>query len=129
MLTALRKGEATIFATADNGVVATCRVQVDTHFKHFDVKDVDFILPSNVTTIEAEAFVGMIAKRIVIPKQCHSIGSRAFADYGNFRIIYFEDGDNVSIMDNFIENSPETLIIAPEGSKMEAWADERNVLY
>ena len=35
----------------------------------------------------------------------------------------------MSIMDNFIENSPETLIIAPEGSKMEAWADERNVLY
>ena len=75
-----------------------------------------FVLPSSVQYIEEEAFTGIIADKVVIPATCRSIGSRAFANCPNLKIISFEsEGGNIEVASDFLENSGSPVIDTPEG--------------
>ena len=64
----------------------------------------DFVLPTGVTAIEAEAFSGIAAKYVWLPDDITSIGSKAFAD-STVSYVYIPDGcDNIAA-DAFPDNT------------------------
>ncbi len=59
-------------------------------WNEFYMDEADFVFPEGITTIEAEAFVGIDAEVIVIPNTDNqiTIGSKAFVNCYNLRQIY-----------------------------------------
>jgi len=79
----------------------------------------DFILPSSLTTIEAEAFRGGAFSYVVLPEGAESIGSRAFADCPKLAYIYIPA--SVTSIDENAFDGVEGLTIfgAPESAASE----------
>lgn len=71
-VTALGTGTVTVTASDGNGMTATCTVTAR--------EPVVTVLPTYMTRIEEEAFAGSALEAVIIPAECESIGSRAFAD-------------------------------------------------
>jgi len=58
-------------------------------------------LPADLTEIEAEAFAGTDAQRIVLPASCAAVGSRAFADSDSLVEVIVPGADTVIPADAF----------------------------
>ena len=81
---------------------------------HYNTPDhADFMLPANVTTIEAEAFRGIGATSVYIHGGVTSIGSKAFAYCPNLQSISFGNG-NISVEEDFLAGCPSSIIIIVE---------------
>ncbi len=75
------------------------------------------LLPPFMNVISGEAFTGIAADAIYIPSGVAEIGSRAFASSPNLKIIHFENGDNISVAEDFVSGCNCDLIIdAPKNS-------------
>ena len=91
-----------------------------------------FKLPAAITTIEAEAFEGSIAEAFEIPAGCTSIGSRAFANCPNLKVLIIRSS-SINIADDALEGNFEATgacrvtIISPEGSDLPSWCKQHGV--
>ena len=78
-------------------------------------------LPSALSTVEDEAFEGSSAvEAIHLGSQVGTVGSRAFANMPSLLQVEFTSDEVTIAQDAFAQSSP--LIICPEGSDMEAYA-------
>ena len=84
----------------------------------------DFILPSSLTTIEAEAFAGGAFSYVKLPEGATTIGSRAFADCPSLRHIYIPEATTGIAADAF-EGVSGLTILGHSGSYAEFYA-QRN---
>ena len=91
-----------------------------------------FKLPASLTTIEAEAFEGSVAEAFEIPAGCTSIGSRAFANCPNLKVLIIRSS-SINIADDALEGNFEATgacrvtIISPEGSDLPSWCKQHGV--
>ena len=83
-------------------------------------------LPSNLTTIESEAFAGVSAKVIIIPDTVETIESLAFANNPNLEVLYFE-GSPYSIAADMLSGSNGVTVSVIRGSYAENWAKARGL--
>lgn len=81
----------------------------------------DFVLPAALTHIESGAFEGDAFSYVVIPDGVAQIEARAFAACPNLRYAEFM-GVNTEIDDTAFDGVTNLTIIAPVGSKAEAYA-------
>jgi len=93
---------------------------------------VTFKLPAELTTIKAEAFEGSIAEAFDIPAGCTSVGSRAFANCPNLKVLIIRSS-SISIADDALAgNFEETgacrvTIISPADSNLPSWCKQHGV--
>ena len=81
----------------------------------------DFILPSDLITIDASAFESINTRSIYIPDSCTSIGAHAFSD----NVIYqLRLPRSCAIDGTAFDDSDLFAIVAPAGGSSEAWAQE-----
>lgn len=113
LLTALRVGEVTVTARSSNGMTASCAVTV--HISSV------LTLPDSLTVIEAEAFAGMSAEKVVLPAGVTGIGSRAFADCASLRTVVIP-GETIAIADDAFDGCEGLTFVCAEGSKAAVWA-------
>lgn len=85
----------------------------------FPSDDPDFILPLDLTTVEASAFVGIDARYVWIPDQVTLIGTEAFADCPSLEYIYIPYGCTI-VEDALPEN---TVILGIDGSPAETYGN------
>ncbi|MBR0463191.1 MAG: Ig-like domain-containing protein [Clostridia bacterium] len=117
LVRAVGSGQATIIASARNGVNAVCTVRVRELRK--------LVLPSSLTVIEDEAFMNDAGfDLVVLPVGCTSIGDYAFA--GERTLLYVKIPDSVTSIgehafDDYAGGS-HVRIIANEGSYAWSWA-------
>ena len=76
-------GTAQISVITHNGLTDICQVECMNH------PSTTLALPAALTRIEAEAFMGVTAKVIIVPASVTEIRSRAFADCPNLRLLVF----------------------------------------
>ena len=79
-------------------------------------------LPANLTRIDAKAFYGVTAQKVVVPSGCESIGSMAFAQ-SNVQLAVIP-GSVTSIAADAFSGCSVTIITDSESSYAAAWADE-----
>lgn len=80
-----------------------------------------FTLPGFLTEIEAEAFEGVAAEKIVIPGTVTSIEASAFANCPDLLVVEIEDGASGISTDAFVDSGA-FMIYGHEGSSAEAYA-------
>ena len=81
----------------------------------------DFLLPASLTRVEDGAFEGGAFGYVLIPEGVTQIESRAFAACPNLRFAKFL-GESTMIDDTAFDGVTNLTIIAPVGSKAEAYA-------
>ena len=86
------------------------------------VSEPDFVLPAALTEIGSEAFAGGAFSYVLIPETVTRIDSRAFAACPKLRYAAFMGADTV-IDPGAFDGVSGLKIIAPSGSKAEAYAD------
>ena len=74
-----------------------------------EIPNFDFILPSYLTVIGEEAFMGISARAVKVPVGCTTIASRAFANCPNLVYIYIPS-TVTSIADDAFEGSENIVI-------------------
>ena len=84
-------------------------------------------LPSGLTEIEAEAFAGIAAEKVIVPNGVTRIGDRAFADCPNLKEMELPEG--VTFEGAPLEGSGPVFVYGTPGSWLEAYADEVEGLY
>ena len=91
-----------------------------------------FKLPAALKAIEAEAFEGSTAEAFEIPEGCTSIGSRAFANCPNLKVLIIRSS-SITIADDALAGNFEATgacrvtIISPEGSDLPSWCKQHGV--
>ena len=85
-------------------------------------------LPTGVTTIEDEAFMGTGGKHIVLPDDAEVIGRSVFADCSSLQTITIP-ASVVSVGDGLLEDSEQAIILCSSGSMVQAYADEHRLQY
>ncbi len=91
-----------------------------------------FKLPAALKAIEAEAFEGSTAEAFEIPEGCTSIGSRAFANCPNLKVLIIRSS-SITIADDALAGNFEATgacsitIISPAKTDAHIWAMEHGV--
>ena len=88
----------------------------------------DFILPSALTTIEEEAFVGGSFEYVKLSEYVTYIGSKAFADCSNLKHIYIPQTTN-RIEDDAFDGVGAFIIHGVSGSYAEDYANEHGIIF
>ena len=114
----LAPGTATITATSFCGDVSVQTLTVSD-------KRV-YSLPDSTTIISTEAFAACPANKIIIPKGCAAIGTRAFADCSDLTEIVIP-ASVTSIADDAFSGSGKVSITAPAGSFADAYAAQHGI--
>ena len=122
VFTAIRPGCYTITAGAQGYTDA--RADIVVHSSE------QFVLPADVTTVEAEAFSGTGAVEIVLPDGVESIGEGAFADCAGLLIVSVPDSVTRIAQDAF-DAADEALltILCSEGSAAHEFAMDAGLKY
>lgn len=92
----------------------------ETAVRHYIGSDT-LSLPASLIRIEAEAFSGTKAQKIVIPATINSIESRAFAYSESVQIVRFE-GYACGLEDDILAGNKHVIIECFRGSPIEEWA-------
>ena len=99
-------GTATITATAASGVTASMTIYVR--------EPSELVLPTSITEIENEAFMGIACEVVIIPENCTTIGEHAFA--GCTELLYVRIPASItSYPASAFEGCNESLMIDWEG--------------
>ncbi|MBR0464674.1 MAG: leucine-rich repeat protein [Clostridia bacterium] len=93
------------------------------HFDWSGPEYEDFILPADLTVIEAEAFSGLGAEalHIVVPEGCQSIGDGAFANAADLLLVDVM-GQDTAIAENAFSGCEEMKLNCLRGSAADTWA-------
>lgn len=78
-------------------------------------------LPGALKTVEAEAFAGVPAQRIVVPAGVNSIGEKAFAGCANLRVVSLPSNLS-SLPDNAFDQCGGVTVYGPAGCSLEGVA-------
>ena len=119
-VTAVGAGAAVITAMYENKATAKCTVIVTPKDKLY--------LPANTKTIESEAFANISTAMIVVPDGVSSIGSKAFANNMNLRLVQLPAG-NISIAKDAFSGSNYVTLICVDGSSAHQYAIANNISY
>ena len=85
-----------------------------------------FRLPTALTTIENQAFLGTAPNRVVIPKTVTSIGSEAFAENSElYKVIVY--ARSLTIAPDAFEDCPNLTVSGYTGTAIESYCKERNI--
>lgn len=82
----------------------------------------DFVIPTDTTTIEANAFEGIAASIVEISANCTSIGDYAFKDCGQLTQIRIPAG--CAIGQDVFDSCEKVYIFGTAGSDAEHYCDE-----
>ena len=82
-------------------------------------------LPHALKEIRDESFMGTTADKVVIGEMCERIGARAFAGCWSLKVVVIPESVT-EIADDAFENLGRLIIVAPEGSAAETFADEHD---
>ena len=82
----------------------------------------DLVLPSGLTLISEEAFMGGSFTYVKVPENCERIGKRAFADCRELRHISLPENVAFIAADAFEGVAEDMVIHGPEGSYAEFYA-------
>ena len=86
----------------------------------------DLVLPTNLQSIEEEAFYGDASlDRVILPRGLESIGPRAFAD-SSVRVIYLP-GTLYEVAENAFDGTSLQGVIVDEGSWVSGWAEQQGL--
>ena len=121
LVTAKGTGTATITASVTNGPSVSCIVSVAGNMSLMT-------LPSDLKTVEEEAFLGTATSRVAIPSGVESIGARAFANSPALRFVVIPDSV-VSISDSAFANDPNLCLICSENSAAKEYAVSHGIEY
>lgn len=83
-------------------------------------------LPEQLVSVEEEAFTGCPAQCIVLNDRCESIGCRAFAECSDLILIEIP-ASVTAIADDAFEGAANAVVVTPEGSFAESWADQHEM--
>ena len=108
-------------------ICANCG-QTITGSGYYISKDGIYDLPSNLTSIGDEAFVGIGTYQVTIPEKVETIGSRAFADCDVLFLVIIPDSVTEIAADAF-EGSDKMVILCSEGSYAHEYAVKNGVAY
>ena len=86
------------------------------------------VIPSSVTEIEEEAFLGTNAECVVIPDGCTKIGARAFGDCSGLTYVYMPDGVE-DIDAGAFGNSARVVFICESDNAAARFARRYNIRY
>ena len=110
-ITALESGTAVITATEQmKNRTSACTVTV---------YESDFVLPTDLTEIEEEAFEGIDAGFVYVPDNCEKIGAHAFRD-SNIRQIRIPA--DCEIGDDILAGCEDVMVFGTAGSEAEQYA-------
>ena len=115
-----------VHITCHDGTVAHIYAIENEHqytLRPYSIKDFDFQMPASLTTIEEEAFSGIVARRVRLGENVTSIGSKAFAYCPNLVSIYIPDGCT-SIPKNAFDGVAHLTIYGHDGSYAEFYANK-----
>lgn len=101
-------------------------------WNEYYMDDAAFVLPADLTTIEAGAFTGIDAEVIVIPRTDNevTIGSKAFANCYKLRQIYLPENVTSIAADAFDEHMPIIIFADTYGTAAETFANSHaNIEY
>lgn len=87
------------------------------------------VLPSGLTAVEAEAFTGVDAEYVAIPKTCKSIGANAFANCAGLMCAVIPASVKDIDATAFKNCGQELLIVAPANSAGADYAATHGILY
>lgn len=91
--------------------------------------DTDFILPANLRTIEAEAFVGLNAQTIDLRKsKVTSIGSRAFADCTDLTVVFCPN-TLIQIADDAFDGCKDLFLVCESFNTAAQYAYDHDLRY
>lgn len=90
--------------------------------------DPDFTVPSDVITIEPEAFSGIKAKRIKLSERIETIDSKAFSNCSSLTQIYIPSSCTTIALDAF-EDVNGLMIFGNEGSYAESYAHNNGFVF
>jgi len=85
------------------------------------------VLPNSLKTIEAEAFEGVIAEKIVVPNGVTSIGSKAFANCP--RLMEIELPAGINIDEHAFDGCGAIVLYGKAGSYLDGYAARCNELF
>lgn len=98
--------------------------------RYIRIADIDsplkLTLPADLETIGEEAFVGAVAKYVVIPDGCKTIESRAFANNAVLTHIYMPDGVETIATDAF-DNCPYVTFYCESENAASVYADANGI--
>lgn len=93
---------------------------------HYTNSDGFLTLPSNLTSIQNQAFLGTSLIVVDIPASVTGIGDEAFASTESLRALLFRKG-NVNLGADVLKNSSNAVVICPAGGTVEVWCAQNNV--
>lgn len=117
-LFALECGTATLTASIENGLSASCTITVVPAFG-----TPDWTLPSSLTRIEEEAFLALPVTVVSCPNGLQSIGARAFAGCTAFCQIRIP-ASVTFIADNAFDGCTQLIIYGQAGSSAQTFAEK-----
>ena len=118
---AVAPGKTTITCTTHNGgYSATCTVVVYGEKK--------FVLPADLKMIESEAFRQLAMDTVILSSNTESIGSKAFADCDDLRIIYMPDSV-VQIAEDAFGVSKNVCFVCESENTAADYAQKHSILY
>lgn len=121
LVTAQGAGSTRVYASVVNGPQVSCLVRVQ--------EDMSLMtLPSQILTVEDEAFVNTKATRIVLPSGLETIGSKAFADSSALRFVSIPNSVT-SIAPDAFSNDSNLCMLCGHGSVAEEYAINHNIDY
>ena len=88
----------------------------------------DFILPTSLKTIEAEAFTGCNFKYVQLPENVTAIGDKAFANCTNLRYIYIPE-KCTSIAADAFDGTDGLTILGKGNSYAETYAEQYGITF
>ena len=120
-VTALGPGEGTVTADARgaDGTTIQCVYTVSV----LDWRTLQ--LPAQLTAVEADAFRGSPAERVVVGERVTEIRAGAFADMANLRTVEFKGVDTEIVEGAF--NTDGLTFLCPAGSYAEAYAEAHGI--
>ena len=74
------------------------------------IPEPDLVLPSDLITIEEEAFKGIDAKVVMVPDSCTSIGSKAFADCPDLKYVIVSDLSVIDIAEDALDGTDALVV-------------------
>ncbi len=117
---AVAVGAATITASCNGSLSDSCQVIVHSSQK--------MTLPAGAAAIAASAFEGIDATEVVVPEDVRSIGSRAFANNSQLKLVTIP-GIDTEIAEDAFADCPNITLLCCENSAAMAYAQEKGISF
>ena len=122
---AYRPGTAKVYVNANQDGLSWYGAIVITVLGE-EEKQFTLSLPADLQVVDAEAFLGSKAQKVILPQGCKRIGEKAFANMTKLQKIVIPDSV-MEFADDFLYGSDQVTIVTPENSPIYLWAIKNNI--